>query len=112
MNDNQAKYIERIEIEGFWGRYDLNWGLNPDVNILVGENGTGKSSLLMLLNLILNRDKAGFTDKFMDSDSIKIYENNEIIAFDGKVNLGVFGGIRRQEVYVPQGKMSSALNVS
>jgi predicted ATPase len=45
-NKQEAKYIERIEIKGLWGRYDVDWKLNPDVNILVGENGTGKSTIL------------------------------------------------------------------
>jgi predicted ATPase len=45
-NKEGAKYIERIEIKGLWGRYNVNWALNADVNILVGENGTGKSTLL------------------------------------------------------------------
>lgn len=45
-NKSIAKYIERIEIKGLWGRYDIDWQLNPDVNILVGENGTGKSTIL------------------------------------------------------------------
>ncbi len=41
-NQEAAKYIERIEIKGLWGRYDVDWKLNPDVNILVGENGDGE----------------------------------------------------------------------
>ena len=45
-NKQEAKYIERIEIKGLWGRYDVDWKLNPDVSILVGENGTGKSTIL------------------------------------------------------------------
>ena len=40
-NKEAAKYIERIEIKGLWGRYDVDWELKSDVNILVGENGTG-----------------------------------------------------------------------
>ncbi len=51
MEDKLSKsYIERIEIKGLWGRYDVNWTLHPDVNILVGENGTGKSTVLKLVN--------------------------------------------------------------
>jgi predicted ATPase len=52
-NKQEAKYIERIEIKGLWGRYDVDWKLNPDVNILVGENGTGKSNILAILNIIV-----------------------------------------------------------
>lgn len=48
-NKQEGKYIERIEIKGLWGRYDVDWKLNSDVNILVGENGTGKSTILNVL---------------------------------------------------------------
>jgi predicted ATPase len=47
-----SKYINQLIIKGLWNRFDVNWTLNPDVNILVGENGTGKSTIL---NLIANR---------------------------------------------------------
>jgi predicted ATPase len=46
-----SKYINQLIIKGLWNRFDVNWTLNPDVNILVGENGTGKSTIL---NLIAN----------------------------------------------------------
>lgn len=49
MEKQDSKYIEHIEIKGLWGRYDVNWKLNSDVNILVGENGTGKSTILDII---------------------------------------------------------------
>ena len=42
----QANYIKRIEIKGLWGRKDISWNLRPDVNILSGVNGIGKSTIL------------------------------------------------------------------
>ena len=45
-NTGNATYIERIEIEGLWGRFDVDWKLNPDVNVLIGKNGTGKTTIL------------------------------------------------------------------
>lgn len=44
--DIAAKYIKRIEIHGLWNRYDVNWELRPDVNILSGLNGAGKSTII------------------------------------------------------------------
>lgn len=41
-----AKYIKRIEIDRLWGRLDIAWDLHPDVNILSGINGVGKSTIL------------------------------------------------------------------
>ena len=42
----QANYIRRIEIHGLWHRYDIAWDLRPDVNILSGINGVGKTTIL------------------------------------------------------------------
>ena len=42
----QADYIKRIDIKGMWGRKDISWLLRPDVNILSGVNGIGKSTIL------------------------------------------------------------------
>lgn len=41
-----ANYIKRIEIENLWHRYSIAWDLRPDVNILSGLNGVGKSTIL------------------------------------------------------------------
>ena len=41
-----ANYIKHIEIHGLWHRYDIAWDLRPDVNILAGINGVGKTTIL------------------------------------------------------------------
>lgn len=42
----QANYIKRIEIHALWNRFNIAWDLRPDVNILSGINGVGKSTIL------------------------------------------------------------------
>lgn len=42
----KANYIKRIEIDALWGKFDIRWDLRPDVNILSGINGVGKSTIL------------------------------------------------------------------
>lgn len=44
--EQKANYIRRIEIRGLWGRLDIAWDLRPDVNILSGINGVGKTTIL------------------------------------------------------------------
>lgn len=42
-----AEYIRRIEIDSLWsGKKHIVWELNPQVNILSGINGVGKSTIL------------------------------------------------------------------
>ena len=52
MKKQELTYIQQLDIEGLWDLYDVHLPLNPDVNIIVGENGTGKSTLLMILKMI------------------------------------------------------------
>lgn len=43
----QAEYISRIEIKALWrGGRHIEWNLRPDVNILSGINGVGKSTII------------------------------------------------------------------
>lgn len=44
--EKQADYIKRIEINGLWERFNIAWDLRPDVNILSGINGVGKTTIL------------------------------------------------------------------
>ncbi len=44
--EKQAHYIRHIEIDALWGRLRIDWELRPDVNILSGINGMGKSTIL------------------------------------------------------------------
>ena len=44
--EKQANYIKRIEIQNLWNRYRIAWDLRPDVNILGGINGVGKTTIL------------------------------------------------------------------
>lgn len=46
-----TSYIKRVEISKLWGKYDIVWdNLHPDVNILVGINGSGKSTMLGIIS--------------------------------------------------------------
>ena len=42
-----AQFIRRIEINSLWaGHKHIVWELRPDVNVLSGKNGAGKSTIL------------------------------------------------------------------
>ena len=66
-----ANYIKRIEIHELWHRYNIAWELRPDVNILSGINGVGKTT-------ILNRS-VGYLEQ--TSGEVKSDEKNGVHVF-------------------------------
>jgi ABC-type cobalamin/Fe3+-siderophores transport system ATPase subunit len=88
MDNNEFKYLEKIYIERLWNRFDINWTLNEDVNILVGENGMGKSTIFKaivdLFNSIDNLSK-GLVPLSIDkikSLNIKYKDKEQSVVFD------------------------------
>lgn len=49
--EEKNKYITQFQVCKMWGRSNLQWdNINDDVNILVGINGCGKTTLLNLIS--------------------------------------------------------------
>jgi predicted ATPase len=54
------EYIQSFTYSGLWNKYNVCWNdINKDVNILVGINGKGKTTLLNAINDYYNANKAG-----------------------------------------------------
>lgn len=72
-------YIKSIDIKGLFGEKDLHWDLRQDVNILGGQNGSGKSTILRALYLLLkggealDQHKCG---KLMESMTVELTNGN------------------------------------
>ncbi len=63
--------IRKVEIQGLWDIYNVNWNtVNPDVNILVGINGSGKSTILNAMYSCLNDPKNVTNDFFLNKIAI------------------------------------------
>jgi len=80
-------HIETIKIEGLWGKYQINWHLNPDVNILAGINGSGKSTVLNLITGILRGGDfigIGKVDEWIDEAEIAFNDNKTIQLISAK----------------------------
>jgi len=48
--------IKRVEIDGFWGNLQLNTDLHHGVNIFIGDNGTGNTTFINMLEAALRVD--------------------------------------------------------
>lgn len=56
-----------LKIEGLWREGNVfEWTLNPDVNILSGQNGSGKSTVLRILYAVLT-NKSGYLKSSLEA---------------------------------------------
>ncbi|WP_288582347.1 AAA family ATPase [uncultured Methylobacterium sp.] len=49
-------HIGRVTIDGFWETHEVDFVLNPEVNFLIGQNGTGKTTVINLVAAALTVD--------------------------------------------------------
>lgn len=73
-------YIKKLKIRGFKKFKSLDVEFNPNVNILVGENGVGKTTILEAIKIVLNQqyknaDKSILEDLF-NADDVKTFRNS------------------------------------
>ena len=72
--------IKRVEISKIYGNRNIEWQLSRDTNILIGKNGSGKSTILQLLNAKFHKQQ-NILKKFKNPKIYitvtKEYENGE-----------------------------------
>ncbi|PID37848.1 MAG: hypothetical protein CR966_00190 [Pseudomonadales bacterium] len=57
-----SNIIKHIHIEKLFGTTNIDWELNPSVNVLVGKNGSGKSTILRAIYTTLVSDQTLWND--------------------------------------------------
>lgn len=79
-----GNYISRIEIRAMWGHKHIVWNLRPDVNILSGMNGAGKSTILNLVAERLDRLSEGSVKNGPDEEVSFVFspEGAEMVNYD------------------------------
>ena len=71
--------IKSIKIEKLYGKYDIEWKLREDVNIIAGDNGSYKSTLLKILASICEPEK--ISDDFCVKGVTLSMTDNTLIKF-------------------------------
>ena len=65
-------FIQSFKIDKLWGYRDIDLTFNNDVNILIGPNGSGKTTILNLLHSILTADIPKLLDVNFEQAEIKL----------------------------------------
>lgn len=68
--------LKEFVVEGLWGNLTAKLNFNDDVNFLIGENSSGKTTLIYLLSSLLNLDEIRIKQfKFKDC-TIRLVNKN------------------------------------
>ena len=70
-------FIESLKIDNLWGDQNIGITFNSDVNILIGPNGSGKTTVLNLLHGILSADLPSLLNINFDQAVIKLKSFDE-----------------------------------
>jgi len=95
-DSRRVEKINTIEIKNLWGHYDFNWEkLNDDVNILIGINGSGKTTIFNIVDYLFN-NQPNKLKKFKASIKV-IYNNNrnELVYPNGREKLLFFTNVKK-----------------
>ena len=77
--------IKSIKIEKIYGQKNIKWELEENINILLGKNGSGKSTVIKLIDACINNRKEVFEQygfPIIELTLVQEYENgdtNEIV---------------------------------
>ncbi|MGM7317554.1 AAA family ATPase [Idiomarina sp. ST10R2A5] len=69
--------VDTVEIDGFWGRSTAKAKFSGDVNIIIGRNGTGKTTFMNILHSILTVDVSGLSDNEFETAKIVLLDKKK-----------------------------------
>ena len=71
-------YIKSVSIKGLWEVKNIKVDFNEDVNILIGGNGSGKTTFLRIIESFLNVDLGAGEEIVFDEVVIDIQNDEEV----------------------------------
>ncbi|QUW64376.1 AAA family ATPase [Pseudomonas synxantha] len=64
--------IAEVSIDGFWQDFTASTTFGSDVNIIIGKNGTGKTTFMNVLSAVLNVDPVALEENEFTQVVIKL----------------------------------------
>lgn len=92
--------IHSIEIRNVWGKYNFRWdNLNPDVNIVIGVNGSGKTTFFNIIDSIFS---ANVKQLKLYGVEVTVKVGDYTVEFNGKTSASelkrAFAGLKYQKI--------------
>lgn len=92
--------IHSIEIRNVWGKYNFRWdNLNPDVNIVIGVNGSGKTTFFNIIDSIFS---ANVKQLKLYGVEVTVKVGDYTVGFNGKTSASelkrAFAGLKYQKI--------------
>lgn len=69
--------LKNVDIKGFWGQYSIVSDFNPDVNIFIGRNGTGKTTFINILQAVISVDLELLSRLQFEQVTINLFEGKK-----------------------------------
>jgi predicted ATP-binding protein involved in virulence len=69
--------ISKVSITGFWQKFGVESTFNDDVNIVIGKNGTGKTTFMNILHAVLAADIESLFENDFSSVVIKLSDGKK-----------------------------------
>lgn len=111
MSEFKIKYIS---IKGFWGEYVCRSEFNNDINIIIGKNGTGKTTFMNILHAVLALDFDELRDNEFNEVTLSLVNNEgekeiKVIKYEDNFRFNVTYVIdgKEYDVNLPQGDAPS-----
>lgn len=65
--------LQSVKIDQFWHRFDAGCEFRPDVNIIIGKNGTGKTTFMNILYAVLSVDLDAIASNDFESVTVTLF---------------------------------------
>lgn len=69
--------VREVQIDNFWHRLDAKCTFNDDVNIIIGRNGTGKTTFMNMLHAALTVDLEELAENDFTTITIKLVNGSK-----------------------------------
>ncbi|WLH16135.1 AAA family ATPase [Pseudomonas simiae] len=70
--------ITEVKISGFWGSYTAHLKFGNDVNIVIGKNGTGKTTFMNILSAVLTVDSVALDENDFTEVVVKLKHRSKV----------------------------------